>query len=260
MVTAMTFSEQLQAARKQSGMSQEQLAAQMNVSRPAVSHWENGRTLPDAETLKRLSQVLSYNFETIADAGADAAAEGSEAAEAPASGKRRSMLWCACSLIAGLALGCLIGIFAVPHAAPQNPSWPTLPSGVVRKVEPAQAFIGITANEMPVMARYYSKNATRAEWLYNIIYKEMNGLDFTVKEITHSEIKNDGSVAGMFTYTAADVGWQSDVIPAGAELSYGGGLPVQELKGLRVSISGTDAKGNELMFEGFIPFSQTIDE
>ena len=57
-----TFSEQLLAARKASGMTQEQLAEQMNVSRPMISHWETGRTMPDLDTIKRLSQVLNYNF------------------------------------------------------------------------------------------------------------------------------------------------------------------------------------------------------
>lgn len=58
----MTFQEQLHEARKAAGLSQEQLANLMNMSRQGVSHWENGRTLPDAETLKKLSQVLNYYF------------------------------------------------------------------------------------------------------------------------------------------------------------------------------------------------------
>ena len=65
----MTFKEQLQEARKAAGLSQEQLAKLMNMSRQGVSHWENDRALPDAETLKKLSQVLNYNFEEIESAG-----------------------------------------------------------------------------------------------------------------------------------------------------------------------------------------------
>lgn len=58
------FCEQLSLARKAKRMTQEQLAVAMNITRQGVSHWENGRTLPDAETLKRLSQVLEYDFLT----------------------------------------------------------------------------------------------------------------------------------------------------------------------------------------------------
>lgn len=53
----MTFQEQLHEARKAVDLSQEQLENLMNMSRQGVSHWENCRTLPDAETLKKLSQV-----------------------------------------------------------------------------------------------------------------------------------------------------------------------------------------------------------
>ena len=40
-----TFRAQLIAARKAKGYTQEMLAELMNVSRPTISHWENGRAL-----------------------------------------------------------------------------------------------------------------------------------------------------------------------------------------------------------------------
>ena len=60
-----TIGEQIQAARKDKGMTQEMLAEIMNVSRQAVSHWETNRTMPDAETLIRLSKTLEYSFGMI---------------------------------------------------------------------------------------------------------------------------------------------------------------------------------------------------
>ena len=44
----MKFGEKLQKLRKQSGLSQEQLAARLTVSRQAVSKWEKGGA-PDVE-------------------------------------------------------------------------------------------------------------------------------------------------------------------------------------------------------------------
>ena len=38
----MRFSEKLQSLRKKAGLSQEQLAEQMNVTRQAISKWETG--------------------------------------------------------------------------------------------------------------------------------------------------------------------------------------------------------------------------
>ena len=58
-----TFRAQLIAARKAKGYTQEKLAELMNVSRPTISHWENGRALPDLELLGQLSQVLEYDFQ-----------------------------------------------------------------------------------------------------------------------------------------------------------------------------------------------------
>lgn len=44
----MTFSEKLLALRRDAGLSQEKLAEALNVSRQAVSRWEQGTAMPDA--------------------------------------------------------------------------------------------------------------------------------------------------------------------------------------------------------------------
>ena len=44
--------------RTKKGLSQEQLAEQVFVTRQAVSRWETGETTPNTETLKLLSQTL----------------------------------------------------------------------------------------------------------------------------------------------------------------------------------------------------------
>ena len=54
-----SFSEQLLKARAASGMTQEQLAQAVHVSRAAVSHWETGRYLPDFQTIQTLSQCCT---------------------------------------------------------------------------------------------------------------------------------------------------------------------------------------------------------
>ena len=47
----MTFGEKLQKLRKESGLSQEELADQLNVSRQAVSKWERDNGYPETEKL-----------------------------------------------------------------------------------------------------------------------------------------------------------------------------------------------------------------
>ena len=48
--------------RTKKGLSQEELAEKIFVTRQAVSRWENGETIPNTETLKLLSKFLYSLF------------------------------------------------------------------------------------------------------------------------------------------------------------------------------------------------------
>lgn len=54
--------EKIMQARKTKGVTQDTLAQLVNVSRQTVSHWENGRAMPDVATAAQLSKVLDVNF------------------------------------------------------------------------------------------------------------------------------------------------------------------------------------------------------
>ena len=54
----MKLSEKIIRLRKMNGWSQEDLAEQLNVSRQAVSRWENGTALPDANNILQLSKLF----------------------------------------------------------------------------------------------------------------------------------------------------------------------------------------------------------
>ena len=51
--------------RTKHGLSQEQLADKVLVSRQAVSRWENGETVPNTETLKLLSKEFDVSINTL---------------------------------------------------------------------------------------------------------------------------------------------------------------------------------------------------
>lgn len=51
--------------RKKQGLTQEELAEKVFVTRQAVSRWENGETVPNTETLKLLSKVFDVSINTI---------------------------------------------------------------------------------------------------------------------------------------------------------------------------------------------------
>lgn len=59
---AKPFGEQMKEARRRKGLTQEDLAKQMSVSRSTVSHWEIGRKVPEKEFLDRLTQLLEEEF------------------------------------------------------------------------------------------------------------------------------------------------------------------------------------------------------
>ena len=51
--------------RTKSGMSQEELAEKVFVTRQAVSRWENGETTPGTDTLKLLSRLFDVSINTL---------------------------------------------------------------------------------------------------------------------------------------------------------------------------------------------------
>lgn len=63
----MTFGEKLKEARKESGLSQEQLAEKMSVSRSAVAKWENDKGMPDINNLKAIAQLLNVSIDYLVD-------------------------------------------------------------------------------------------------------------------------------------------------------------------------------------------------
>lgn len=61
----MAFSDNLQFIRAQAGVTQEQLAEQLDVSRQSVSKWESGASFPEMDTLLRICDLYSVNMDTL---------------------------------------------------------------------------------------------------------------------------------------------------------------------------------------------------
>ena len=63
----MTFGEKLKEARKEAGLSQEQFAEKMSVSRSAVAKWESDKGMPDVNNLKVMAQLLDVSLDHLLD-------------------------------------------------------------------------------------------------------------------------------------------------------------------------------------------------
>ena len=61
----MEFNEKLQELRKSRGLTQEELAEALFVSRTAVSKWESGRGYPSIDSLKELSRFFSVKIDEL---------------------------------------------------------------------------------------------------------------------------------------------------------------------------------------------------
>ena len=61
----METSEVILKLRTENGLSQDELAEKVFVTRQAVSRWENGETVPNTETLKLLSRLFGVSINTL---------------------------------------------------------------------------------------------------------------------------------------------------------------------------------------------------
>ena len=61
----MTLGEKIQQLRKASGLSQDQLAEQLDVSRQSISKWELNDAVPDVKRLIRLSELFDVSIDEL---------------------------------------------------------------------------------------------------------------------------------------------------------------------------------------------------
>lgn len=61
----MNFSEKLKEIRKNEGLSQEQLAEKIGVSRQAITKWETGKGLPDVENMVIIAEIFKTTLDEL---------------------------------------------------------------------------------------------------------------------------------------------------------------------------------------------------
>lgn len=71
----MDFNNRLYELRKQKGLSQEELANRVNVSRQTISKWEVGDSTPDMEKLIALSDLFGISLDELVSGKSPQAAE-----------------------------------------------------------------------------------------------------------------------------------------------------------------------------------------
>ena len=75
------FGENLKTLRKQKGFSQEELAVRLHVVRQTISKWEKNLSVPDADTLIRLAEILEVSVSELLGAKIENENTASDVAE-----------------------------------------------------------------------------------------------------------------------------------------------------------------------------------
>jgi len=276
-----TFAEKLQEVRKARDFTQDRLSKEMNVSRQTISHWENGRAIPDIDTIKHLSQVLDYNFLAV-EGTTEETQTAPEAEEIPAQPeentvqetavqqtestprKRRFVL----PAVLGAVLLCAILFVCLlmngkPSGEPANLYEPYSREWYQQEQTPVagQAFISITPTENPVRMILFEEFPDGKGWFYTFEMKSHTDIDFTVNEIITTMFHTGGTVDPQMLGGEVLTGlYGTNVIDRSQVFELIGGFPEQPIEAVGLLIKGVDAKGNELEFHGYVELSKEIAE
>ena len=284
-----TFAQQLNAVRRARGMTQEQLAQEMNVSRQTISHWENGRAQPDIDMLKKLYRVLDYNFLAEADVTISTAVQNNEepVKEAPAPVKEEPPVqpiqpgyyrWVAAVIAAVLLIWAGIAVQGGqpvqnasdrPDMATESPAVLTEPAEPYslawyqQAQEPAagQAFVRIEPMENPVPVRANDQMAGGWGWFYTFRVGSAGDVAFTVEQAVLNVFRTDGTADHQaFTGDIIASVFDSYTLEPDYVGYWSGGFPEQNVSGVGLTLNGKDANGNALTFHGYLTLSHDREE
>jgi len=112
----MPFSENLQFIRAQAGLTQEQLAEQLDVTRQSVSKWEGGQSFPEMDTLLRICDLYDTNLDTLLRGSVEESRVGDTARYDAFMNRFALRISCAVAgIIAGIGLTALLEALGLPE-------------------------------------------------------------------------------------------------------------------------------------------------
>ena len=266
-----TFAEQLIAARKAKGMTQEVLAQAVNVARNTISSWERGRTVPDIEVVHRLSDVLGADFALSAEEQSAASAAETEPADQPVpdveaqdleeeqsaapsrGGMRRwsGKTWIAVGVAALACVAALIFLLIPRNSAPADGGEPFNVEYYRQETpnDPEHAWISFE-NEV-----WQKDGDNKTYQRYNLVLCEKNGIGYNVARVD-VEMEGKGGSVMKSTLDGDDLrAYEIDPnIPPYGTITIPGGFPVGEFPRVGATVYGSDTTGKPLTFYSLIEF------
>ena len=172
----MTFHENLIQNRKHLGLSQEELAAKLNVSRQAVSKWETGDSVPDLPKLLALSDALNLSLDVLC--GRDFTAEDVKAAAPKKKSASRHWLPWAVSVLAVLLAALLL------LSPPEFPRSARSDSSSLPMVDLSRDFtvsgLNFSGKSGITVAYRFTPSISGGGLTYQIIFTDSDGKPFPV--------------------------------------------------------------------------------
>ncbi|MBR1607202.1 MAG: helix-turn-helix transcriptional regulator [Clostridia bacterium] len=256
-----TIGEQISAARKAQGMTQDQLAQAMHVTRASISNWERDTRMPDGETMLRLSQVLQYSFETQAAREAEPEPEQPQAPKArPALNKR--LLICAVAIAAVVLCAVLLAPRLFPakaktvYTSANGVSYAISDYQTVTPNVPGKAYLSIT----PELR--FEDVGESGYMKFNFVLREENGFPFFIQKIENTIFFKKDLDVYVFNADELRTFELEPDLPAYGTFEYLGGQPARTPSGERNGLGtglkavGVDANGEEMTFTAYLPFPQ----
>lgn len=284
-----SLNQRIADARRALGMTQEQVAAAMNVSRQTVSHWENGRVVPDEAVRKQLFALLQIPEEE------PQSAPDPEPAPAPA----RPRLWplaaaflCGVALTLAVVYGLIPALIPEPQpaAAPVVTEAPTpeatalpdatpVPDGSEDGTllppdfpaewyrEPAeniegQAYLHISPWQSPVLLTPVEDAPFPYVWNVVFSMEETNGVPFTITRMTEVFFNENGEIGDVYIMGHAEATdfFQDEALQPHKTYAYNIGRPACGDTGYGLALEGVDENGYERAFSLYVPLSQEIEK
>ena len=266
-----TLGQRIRQARKASGMTQDQLAQNIPVSRQTVSSWENDRTQPDYETLQKIAGSLGI---TAAELFCNEAPVQLQEAEpqsvelladmpeepAPTSKVPRQLSTAQTVLIAILVVAMAAAGICIWHISPKVKA-PSLEWFMSEQL-PAEnaAFLELSSTQTPVVAYAYPRG-TPPRWSFRVIIAETGGVGLNIQQITETFFSHEWFGTTVATRQHYVDPW---VIQQHLGEQHMGAGDVRMLginlegdsrtAGVGIAVETLDKNGNMQVFHTYIPF------
>ena len=243
-----TFAEQLTAARKAANMTQEELSAAVHVARNTISNWEHGRTQPDLDTLRLLSQVLHVDFLNGDPAPLEAGKGETPAGEsipdgesAPGRLPRKKRIFILCAAIAVIAAAVIL---LVARSAEMSRT--------------AEVTLAALHDPVPMIADP-AFEPDGLGWEFSFVITNGNDVPFKPQKGTMLFYKDDSVGSSMeLDYAFLRGCMYGDTItggdPAPVYINWGASYPL--FTSVELQLQGTDGHGHEIRLKTTVGLSQ----